>query len=354
MTLTLLFIQARRRVGLLNAFRKELQRRSISGRLLTTDTNDLDPISYVSDEAWQLPAGEHPQFSTRLLELCRREKVDCVVPWQDADLLPLAQCRELIEDAGTKVLLSPIETIKIGNDKKIASELIKQASSFAGMDQLHVPEIVEFVDLEKAGVLTGELPNLQSALGFPLMAKPLDGAGSVNCFRCDDQQELSVAIKKIGLTKAFVQSFIDGPEFTVDCFAGANGKLISTCVRERLKTRGGEVLTSKTVADPFLLAAAEHLSSLVEFVGPFNFQVIKNDKGYWFTEFNPRFSGGATLSIEAGWNAPGWIIDLLQGNELIPPDQIQTGLHVLRYHEEVCIREEDLLSRKGNAFNEQF
>lgn len=348
--INVLFMQARRRVGLINAFRAVLNSRNVEHKIICTDINDIDPVSYISDESLPLVDGGKSTFIRDLLEVCSENKITYIIPWQDVDILPLAKNRKLFEEQKINLLLSETRTIEICSDKLVASNSV--ANGFKNFSILKVPRIYT------AGEIQAELSNASAdshVLQYPVIVKPLDGAGSVNVFRCDDRLELRVALRKIKPEKIFVQDFIDGPEFTVDCFADSEGTLHSFSIRERLKLRGGEVLTSKTVKDEKIAEIAHSLSKLLKFFGPFNFQLIRDQLGaFWFTEFNPRFSGGATLSMRAGWTAADWSIDLLAGASLSPAKELKYGLHMMRYHDEVYVEEKDLLREKSSLWEEYF
>jgi hypothetical protein len=54
-------------------------------------------------------------------------------------------------------------------------------------------------------------------VGYPLIIKPIAGAGSQDTYRCDDAAELEAAILKLGhIPEVNVEEFIDGEEFTYD------------------------------------------------------------------------------------------------------------------------------------------
>lgn len=55
-------------------------------------------------------------------------------------------------------------------------------------------------------------------IGFPLILKPIAGAGSADTYRCGDQAELDAAIRATRhVTEASCEEFIEGEEFTFDC-----------------------------------------------------------------------------------------------------------------------------------------
>ena len=61
------------------------------------------------------------------------------------------------------------------------------------------------------------------ALGYPLIFKPIAGAGSADTFRCDDRAELQAALERTPhVPEASVEEFVEGEEFTYDtvCTAG--------------------------------------------------------------------------------------------------------------------------------------
>jgi carbamoyl-phosphate synthase large subunit len=67
--------------------------------------------------------------------------------------------------------------------------------------------------------------------------------------------------------------------------------------------------------------------------------LIKKDDEVKFIEINPRFGGGAPLSIKAGANFPKWILQELLGQKPnIRFDGFKDGLIMLRYDSEVWLR----------------
>ncbi len=57
-------------------------------------------------------------------------------------------------------------------------------------------------------------------IGFPLILKPIAGAGSADTFRCGDQAELEAAIKATRhVGEASCEEYVEGEEFTFDCIS---------------------------------------------------------------------------------------------------------------------------------------
>jgi biotin carboxylase len=93
-------------------------------------------------------------------------------------------------------------------------ELMKQALGEAGV---RVPR-------HRAATTATEVREAAEAVGFPLIIKPIAGAGSQDTFRCESMAEVDAALAQLGhIAEVSVEEFIDGEEFTFDtiCAGGA-------------------------------------------------------------------------------------------------------------------------------------
>lgn len=86
-------------------------------------------------------------------------------------------------------------------------ESMKQAVEDAG---LRVPRHGRARSLKEAWAVL-------ERVGFPAIVKPIDGAGSVDTFRCDDRAEFESALQKTRhVEELSVEEFIEGEELTYD------------------------------------------------------------------------------------------------------------------------------------------
>src|ERR1700754_4286726 len=118
----------------------------------------------------------------------------------------------------------------------ILAARIREALGVAGMT---VEETVPFRDKDKmkqvlnaAGVRTprhalatsaDECRDAARGIGFPLIMKPIAGAGSADTNRVDDEAQLEETLPRFGhLNEVNVEEFIEGDEFTFDtvCVGG--------------------------------------------------------------------------------------------------------------------------------------
>lgn len=115
---------------------------------------------------------------------------------------------------------------------------LRQAMGVSGMG---VDQAVAFRDKEKmkqvldaAGLRTPRHHRALSVadcwqaaerIGFPLIIKPIDGAGSANTYRCNNAVEMQEALGRLkNVPQVSVEEFVDGEEFTFDTLT-LNGKI---------------------------------------------------------------------------------------------------------------------------------
>jgi len=86
-------------------------------------------------------------------------------------------------------------------------ELMKQRVEAAG---LRVPHHARASTVE-------EVKRAADTIGFPLIVKPIDGAGSADTFRVENGRELDVVIQRTRhVAEVSVEEFVEGEEFTFD------------------------------------------------------------------------------------------------------------------------------------------
>lgn len=102
------------------------------------------------------------------------------------------------------------------------------------------------------------------------------------------------------------EEVVPGLEVSLDVYVDQQDQT-RVCARDRLRITGGEVQHT-TVREPTKVELRHALLLVESFKlrGPCNLQ-FKGSPGK-FLEVNPRFGGGSTASVEAGWKAWDWLI----------------------------------------------
>ncbi|MGB5466543.1 MAG: ATP-grasp domain-containing protein, partial [Sedimenticolaceae bacterium] len=139
-----------------------------------------------------------------------------------------------------------------------------------------------------------------SRVRFPAVLKPRSGAGSREVNIVGSQVEFEQLAR--GLRAGYLlQAMVEGPEYSVDCFASADGELSVCSPRERQVVEHGQCIVGRPVSDPELVDLCRVLANGLSFRGVVNFQFIRDSAGPWLIDVNPRFPGGISLTEAVGF-----------------------------------------------------
>jgi ATP-grasp domain len=133
----------------------------------------------------------------------RLDRIECL--WEPGILLA-ARLRKVFGVAG----LDPVQA-----DRFRDKELMKQALDAAG---IRTPRHV-------VAHSVSEVWEAAEGIGYPLILKPIDGAGSADTYRVRDVEELRAVLPLLRhVTTVSVEEFVEGEEFTFDTIT-VNGKI---------------------------------------------------------------------------------------------------------------------------------
>ncbi|MGE5607214.1 MAG: ATP-grasp domain-containing protein [Bacteroidota bacterium] len=312
---TVLFTSIGRRVELVQDFKKSFLQHNIFARILGVDSNPpLAPAGHFVDAVFQIPRVNETGYLKALMQICRKEKVNLLVPLYEPEFLILDQHRDQFKKLGTILLLSATETLKICNDKLETYRF--------------------FIDHDINTPKTRPVKEKPFYDKFPMFVKPRSGLGSVGAYKVTSQSELDFLANRN--PDLIVQEYINGTEFTLDGLADLNGRVLSLVPRERIDVRSGEVVKSRTVDRPDLILQGKYISETLGIIGPATLQCIDDGLMVYWIEVNPRFGGGVPLSIQAGVDYP-YLLYRMCNNEPLEPilGEYQKNLTMLRYDQSV-------------------
>jgi len=314
--MNILFTGVGRRIELLQAFRNAALVLDKELKIYGADMAGTAPALAYCDYARRVVAMKDPQYIENLLRICADDHIDLLIPTIDTDLLSLPENKEKFEAIGTRVMISAPNKIRICHDKNNTSQFFVDCG-------LHAPMPVNDWKEYKSG--------------FPAFIKPKDGSSSINAFKVENEEELVIYAGQV--EDYIVQPFVSGKEYTIDIFCDWNGNPISIVPRERLQVRVGEVLKTRIDLDQTMIEESKKLCSAFKPCGPMTVQLIRDAAGIdWFIEINPRFGGGAPLSMKAGARSVEVILRLMDG-ESIEEQEIADGSIYSRFDQSVCITE---------------
>ena len=316
--INILIMSAGRRVELVNCFKASRDRLNISGKIFAADISTSAPAIYFADEYFIIPRISENNYIDSVIRVCKDNNISLVVPTIDTELEILALNKERIEkESGAIVLISNYESVKICCDK------IKTAKFFVD-NGFGIPEVIT-----DSMVLTGEYD-------FPLFIKPLDGSSSINAFKVNNKKELDFFMWYID--KPILQKCVKGTEYTVDCFIDFEGNIITVVPRIRLQTRSGEVLKGRIEKNQLIIEDVKRLIKTLKLIGHITVQCfLTEDNSIRYIEINPRFGGGAPMSIMAGADSTENLYRLLLGEQLEYNDNYIDGATYSRFDSSIRI-----------------
>ncbi|MFP4418160.1 MAG: ATP-grasp domain-containing protein [Chitinispirillaceae bacterium] len=316
----ILILSAGRRVELVKCFKNAARKIDMNSKVVACDSSKYAPALYFADKQYLLPLIKDPGYIQAIIDICIAEKIALVVPTIDTDLLLLAENRDRIEaEAGAAVLISKLDTVRLCRDKILTHRFLQK-------NGFRVPELYD-----TKSVFAGEVK-------YPLFIKPKSGSSSVNAFKVRSRTDFECYLKMI--EDPIIQCFIQGDEYSVDVFLDFEGNPVSIVPRLRMATRNGEISKGKIIKEETIIREIEQLMKSLKAIGHITVQLIKNDTGIYFIEINPRFGGGAPMSIYSGADSCEYILRLLRGDKLTYRQQYKDGIIYLRYDQCVCINDD--------------
>lgn len=313
----ILILSVGRRVELVQRFQNAVKNLNLKSHVIGADASDTAPGLFFSDKQYIIPRIGHPNYINSIIDIANQENVKLIIPTIDTELLILSENKKYIEEkTSALVLISNKEVISICRDK-IKTQKYLEKHGFL------IPKSYDIDNLQYDNLL------------FPLFIKPKSGSSSVNTFKVNNKDELESYLKLI--EDPILQDYMDGKEYTVDVFIDFDGNIISVVPRERMVTRSGEISKGKITKDKEIIEDVVRLIKLLKPIGQITIQLMKTKKGIEYIEINPRFGGGAPMSIDAGANSCENLFLLLQHKKLEYNDNWEDGVIFVRFDQSVRI-----------------
>lgn len=297
--MNILFCSAGRRVELLKDFRKSIDK---GDRIIAADLSNLAPALYVADTYYLVPRIDDPAYLDRILDICRKEKINAVTTLIDPEIELLAKNRARFEEIGVEVLAPYTETAELCFDKfKMYQYLTAHGVSTTETwgDYASAMEAVE-----------------SGSLVFPVFVKPRTGSGSVGARKVQDAETLKALCDAD--SSLIVQRLMQG-DLDADVYIDTiSHKAVSAFSKRKLETKIGGASKTISFKDENLFEFIRRITELLKFNGPVDMDFFYQDGTYYLSEVNPRFGGAYLHAYGAGVDFIKLIKNNLDGIENAP------------------------------------
>ncbi|MBS0200383.1 MAG: ATP-grasp domain-containing protein [Proteobacteria bacterium] len=239
--------------------------------LYTGDTNPSEHVtaSLFAEQHFQLPASTASDYFEKLRDLLQEWMIDSYIPLIDNEVVQAAALRETLP---ARVACNSLEFCEFATAKS---------------------RYIEWVDVDGV-VAPRNLKRIDLRNNERVVAKQDCGFGG-RATRIVDDVDTAVSLMKNGWS---LYPYIEGDEFTVDCFP-LDGHVL-TSIRQRLEVKSGVCTKTRIVHDGTLVALASHLQQHFALTDPFCFQTRKAYGLHYLIDINPRLGAGTAMSALNG------------------------------------------------------
>jgi carbamoyl-phosphate synthase large subunit len=299
---------------------KALRLSSLPVRIVGACVSPTSAGLYGADRALVSPLVDDEGFDDWLVATCRRENVDAVLSGVEPVLAALAARRGEFEDATSATfIVSPPETLAIGNDKLLTCEWLQNSG-------LAFPRCV--LSSDRDGI-----ERLAAECGLPLIAKPRYGKGGEGVTMLSSSRDLE---RIVDFPSYVVQEYLGSAsdEFTVGCWSDGDGH-VRGCIVMRRELTGGTTTAVTVEPCPPVRDEAIRIAGALRPLGPCNVQMRISDGRAVCFEINVRFSGTTPMRARLGFNdVEATIRHYVLGEPAVDLPLITSG-HALRLWREV-------------------
>lgn len=256
--------------------------RNCVDKVVVTDCSKDAPALYVADKYYIVPRMDSPEYADTLVDICKKENIDIIIPLQEDELILIAKIRSIFEEIGVMVALSDYEKVKLCRDKLELNNYLADA----GIQSVPTYKAEEYCKS------AGDRINV--------FVKPRTGAGSVDTFHVHSKKLLEALIEEYD-EQLIVQPDMSGREYGVDVYVDImSNEIISCFCKEKLRMRAGETEKSVTAMNPSVIELVSRAVKKIGLVGPLDVDVMEHNGQYSVLEINPRFGGGYPHAYECG------------------------------------------------------
>lgn len=312
-------------------------------RIIGTDSGVDNTVLQMVDALYQVPKANDRKYVDALLDICREEKVDIIMPFMSAELLPLIDRKQEFEAIGTKVSVSDRRSVEITNNKYSFYSFLKE-------NGISVPKFARIKNADDLWSACQECGYPNSAVC--VKATELSGSRGIriikpgvsrydilfkekpNSFYTTFEELYSTLKEKDDMPEMMAMEYLPGVEGSVDLLA-ENGRILYMAYRESTVNLHSIPQAGELKDNPEAYAIAEKVIAALGLTGNADLDFKNDAQGHpVLMEINPRIAATMKIFKEGGLNLPYLRIKHLMGEEM-PNVNIKYGIKFKRRYLEM-------------------
>ncbi len=333
--------------GIIKCLRRVKERKI---RIIGVD-KDINSSGFAMVDGWYRgETAESEDFIPRIIDICKRECVDVVIPLVTNELMKFAINEVEFEGIGTKVVISGPEGLRTANNKHLLMQICKEN----GIPVPQFYKVCSWYEFEQAVYKLGypELPVCfkppvsRGLRGFRILREDIDRLDLLMNYKPTDVYTTLEDLRGVledatPFPELLVMEYLPGKEYSVDVLVN-RGKPLIVVPRLREKLKMGISFVGITEDNDAIIEYSRKVVSLLGLHGNIGLQFKLDASGIpKIIESNPRVQGTIVLCLAAGVNLVYDAVKLALGEEITDSqDDVQWGVKMIRYWEEVYIKDD--------------
>lgn len=321
--MNILILSVGTRNKIVQYFKKEIANK---GKIIVTDMSILAPAIYEADKYYIVPKITDLNYIDKILDICKKEKIDGVLSLIDPELSLLAENENKFKEIGVKIVGSSYELCEMALDKI-------QMYNFCKKNRFKTARSWNNLEEFKNSLARKEVM-------FPVFVKPQRGSASIAISKVYDIETIELLfLHAKEEEKLMIQEFLNGQEIGVDVYIDLiSGEVVSIFSKKKIVMRAGETDKAVSFKDEKLFELIKNFVRKSGYKGQIDIDIFEIEGEYYISEVNPRFGGGYPHAYECGINNMKFILNNLSGevNKSVI-GKYEENIYMMKYNE-VCIK----------------
>lgn len=268
--------------GIITALRCSKLPIKVIGACISSESLGL----YMCDTSYISPYANSEIFIEWLVDICNKESISIIFSGVEEVILALELNKDNLKSKTKSIFISSeIDKLSIGNSKFLTVEFLKQ-------NGLNYPKTANITN-------PYDVKNLIEECGFPLIAKPNKGKGSVGIIKIKSENELNLITDNDYCIQEYLGT--DDNEYTAACYVDKKGKQMDIIIFRR-KLKYGTTFMAEIIDNKILKDECRRICEAFKPIGPLNIQLRLHNSVPVCFEMNVRYSGTTPMRARFGYN----------------------------------------------------